>query len=423
MPVRYEIPADVHYSCTMCGDCCRRFDVLLGPGERERVEALEWGDSGPALGPGGGTMPSANPAIRGGRQLARRADGACVFLGERNQCLIHERFGEDAKPLMCRMYPFAFYRFGDRVGVEVAFSCNAVSTDRGEDVARKVPEWVRMAFGDGEPRDDRRHFLRPGVAVGGDLVWEIEFHLVQFLKNRALSFQDRVRACAEFLDLGTTGDPAASTAKMFRDAIAEGIPRRLAKVEQPARMDATQRAVFFLWLYLHLNPRPATFHLMPQSEQADETARLAAEAEAMAKGEGRPRIDGREIDADFDAVARVDASIFATGDTAFLEKFFATKILGKKYLMRTGRELPLVEGAGQLLMFWPMIVWTAKALAADRGAARVEDADVRRAVRALDHKLGVIDLSDLDKQRQEAVRHVFEDTKVVVAAANEVFRA
>lgn len=418
MTVHYEIPAGLHYSCTMCGDCCRRFDVLLGPGEREKIEALPWDAEHEHL--ARATMPTANPAIRDGRQLKRLPGGECAFLGDRNQCLIHERFGEDAKPLMCRMYPFAFYRFGDRVGVEVAFSCNAVSTDRGEDVARKVPEWIRMAFGDGEPRDERRHFLKKDVAIPGNLVWEIEFYLLAFLKDRSLCFHDRVRSCVQFLDLATTGNPTAPTAKLLRDAISQGIPKRLAGLDGPSRMDDAQRAVFFLWLYLHLNPRPATFHLLSGAEQGAEVARLAREAEAMVRCQGRPMIDGCELSVDYAEVARVDAGFARGSDTSFLERFFTAKILGKKYVMRTGRELPLVDGARQLLLFWPMAIWTAKALAAERGAVRVEESDLRRAVRALDHRLGVIDPADLDKPRQDAVRHIIEETDIVVSAAAEM---
>ncbi len=419
MPVTYDIPADVHYSCTMCGDCCRRFDVLLGPGEEERIAACDWETAAPDLAETKVSMPSANPAIKA-RQLARRDDGACVFLGERGQCRIHEHFGEEAKPVMCRMYPFAFHRFGDRVGVDVAFSCNAVSTDRGENVERLVPEWVRLAFGDGEPQDTRRHFLKTGVAIDGNLVWEFEFHLLAFLKDRTLPFSERVRACLQFLRLATTGDPAAPTAKMFRDAIAEGIPRQLEKLPREPRMDKTQRAAFYTWLYLSLSLRPSTFHLMPSADQRAARGRLLEQGERFVRNEGRPAVRGGELNADFETIARTGASIFRDGDTAFLEKYFTVKIAGKRYLMRTGRELPLLEGAWQLFLMYPMTVWTAKALAADRGSADVEDRDVRAAVRALDHQYGVLDLDDIEGKRREAMEFALYETDLAVTATDEL---
>ena len=42
MPPLLEYPKDVCFSCTECGDCCRSFDLLLGPGERERLADLDW---------------------------------------------------------------------------------------------------------------------------------------------------------------------------------------------------------------------------------------------------------------------------------------------------------------------------------------------------------------------------------------------
>ncbi len=419
MAVTYEIPKDVHYSCTMCGDCCRRFDVLLGPGEEEVIAACDWDSAVPELGDTKVSMPSANPAIKA-CQLARRDDGACVFLGERNQCLIHEHFGEDTKPVMCRMYPFAFHRFGDRVGVDVAFSCNAVSTDRGDNIERKVPEWIRLAFGDDEPQDTRKHKLKKGMPVDGNVVWEFEFFLVQFLKNTSLPFADRVRSCLQFLKLTTTGNPTASTAGMFRDAIAEGIPKQLEKLPVESCMDKTQRAAFFTWLYLSLSLRPSTFHMMPTKEKIATRGRLLEQGERFVRNEGRPAIRGEELSVDFDAIAGVDVSIFRDGGTSFLEKYFTVKITGKRYLIRTGRELPLQEGAWQLFLMYPMTIWTAKALAADRGSARVEDADVRAAVRALDHQFGVLDLNDIDGKQRQAMEFALYETDLAVTATNEL---
>src|SRR5687768_11677489 len=98
----FVILDNLRFTCSQCGDCCRAWNVPVGPAEVARIEALDWRDKAPDLAGAPATVPSAAPSTKGRRRLARHPDGACVFLGERNQCRIHEHFGEEAKPLACR---------------------------------------------------------------------------------------------------------------------------------------------------------------------------------------------------------------------------------------------------------------------------------------------------------------------------------
>ena len=49
MTIRFEFPPDLRFTCSRCGDCCRGWDVPLGPGERQRLEALDWSERAPEL--------------------------------------------------------------------------------------------------------------------------------------------------------------------------------------------------------------------------------------------------------------------------------------------------------------------------------------------------------------------------------------
>ena len=60
---------------------------------------------------------------RTARRLNHRKDGACVFLGENNRCRIHARYGAEAKPLACRLYPFVLVPTGERWRVGLRFAC------------------------------------------------------------------------------------------------------------------------------------------------------------------------------------------------------------------------------------------------------------------------------------------------------------
>ena len=98
----FSFPDNLRFECTRCGDCCRGWQILLGPGELERLSALDWNGRVDTLVE---TNIVDGSARSGRRVLARRPDGACVFLGTENQCQIHEHFGGETKPLVCRLFP------------------------------------------------------------------------------------------------------------------------------------------------------------------------------------------------------------------------------------------------------------------------------------------------------------------------------
>src|SRR5690349_5240839 len=58
--------------------------------------------------------------------FARRPDGACVFLADGERCSIHRRWGADAKPQVCREFPYSFVDTPDGVAVGLSFACTAV---------------------------------------------------------------------------------------------------------------------------------------------------------------------------------------------------------------------------------------------------------------------------------------------------------
>src|SRR6185295_9159857 len=98
---RFEHPPGMGFTCTRCGDCCRSGNVMLGPGEEERLSGLDWREREADLETAVTVVSTALPGGRRVRRLARREDGACVYLGEDQLCQIHRHFGGDAKPLVC----------------------------------------------------------------------------------------------------------------------------------------------------------------------------------------------------------------------------------------------------------------------------------------------------------------------------------
>jgi Fe-S-cluster containining protein len=416
----FDAPAGVRFTCTQCGDCCRNLQVLLDETERARLAALDWAGRADDLAGASTTVPLRDGPYRGRHRLARRPDGACVYLGARQQCRLHEHFGADAKPHTCRSYPFAFRPMGDRVAVDVAFSCRSVSEGTGAPIASRQDEWARLVLERG-PAASPPIQLTPAQAMTSALAIEIERVLIAFLGDTSMVPPDRVRCCVDFLRLGLTGDPSTPGAATMRAAMASALPARVQREPQASGMDETQRTVFRQWLFLALNPAPPEFGELSAKDRALDERRRRDAGIAFRDAAGRPVIGGVAIRATFDEVDRVDASLLRRGcdlPTAYL----AAKLVGQRFLLAGPRQLPLIEAARLLLLCFPMIAWTSKALAADRGADRVDEPDVRLAIRTIDRTLGLMTTSLFPKPQAKAFHWTFHETDLVSAATHDVLQ-
>ena len=273
---------------------------------------------------------------------------------------------------------------GDRIGVDVSFTGRAVAEGLGAGITERVPAWTRLLdeSSDAGAVDKRRHRLTESVPISGDLVWTFEHYLLGFLSDESLDLFARIRCTLQFMRLATTGDPTTPTAATLREAMAKGIPIQIAREPATAEMDKTQRAIFFQWLYLCLNPPPYDFHDWPRQEQENERHRRIRTGTRYLKEKGTATIDNRELSVTFPEIAQVQGDIFPHRElTSPVEDFLKAKILGQKFLVQAEAELPLVEAVPKFLLTVPMTLWTAKALAADQGRRRVESVDVRNALR------------------------------------------
>lgn len=394
---------------------------MLGPGEPEHLRGLDWDGRDDELAAASVVTKQGERSI-----LARDDDGACVFLGDENQCRLHEHFGADAKPLMCRLFPFGFLPVGDRIAVDVSFACRSVSEGSGRPLEVREPEWAKLA---GDTDDDTRHRFSKKYQVEGALLWELEHHLLELVSNRSLSVVDRVLGVGEFIRLATTSDPTTAAARQLRQVMVSGIPalvreRRSAEAlsnVSAVSMDKTQRAIFFHLLFLLLNPTPPELHAASGKSRQKEVKRRVQAADGYKFSKARPWVDNHEVDVDYAAVAAVAPGFVMDDAGAMLvEHFFEAKIIGQKFMREGERELAFVEAVPRLLLLFPMLVWTAKALAANEGVAEVAEAHVRRGLRLLDRSFGEINLSELPAKQRKAWQFVLLETDIVTCACADM---
>jgi Fe-S-cluster containining protein len=417
----FVYPEDLVFECTQCGDCCRGGEVWLGPGEPERLSTLDW--AGRATDLEGLAVVS-----RDGEHvtLARRDDRACVFLGAENQCRIHEHFGVDAKPLVCRLFPFGFLPVGGRVAVDVSFACRSISEAIGSPLRKRASEWTALASSVGgadATGHETEHRFSKKYNVAGTLLWELEHHLLELLSNQRLSMLLRVAAVGEFIRLATTSDPRTDAARQLRQVMSGGVldlvQRRGDAVVEP--MDKTQRAIFFHLLFVMLNPTPISLRRSSGKARVKEVKRRVQAADAYRFEKASPWLDNRELASTYQLIAAVDPGYLADEDGAELvSRYLTAKIIGQRFMREGDKELPFLEAVPRLLLMFPMIVWTSKALASEQGRGRVEAADARKSLRLLDRSLGAVSLSELPAKQRKAWQFILLETDLPTCASSEM---
>src|SRR5205085_48930 len=158
------------------GGCCRQHLIEVTVDERQRIESQHWtaAEGVPADRPlfvRLGLFPGSERY-----RLAHQPDGACIFLNEQGRCRIHAKFGEAAKPLACRIYPYAFHPAGKSIAVSLRFSCPSVVANRGatlESQKRDLKALERLVVPEGAER-----MPPPEISPRQRLDWPDTLHIV-----------------------------------------------------------------------------------------------------------------------------------------------------------------------------------------------------------------------------------------------------
>jgi len=126
LPVLMPSLPNQGWSCHSCTRCCRTLVGHLTPAERARIDEQNWREE-----------LQVPPYVKLGKSWAlnKHPDGACVFLGDDGLCLIHARYGEAAKPLACRIYPFSVRPVPYSWRASLRFCCPSVQRSQGRPIA------------------------------------------------------------------------------------------------------------------------------------------------------------------------------------------------------------------------------------------------------------------------------------------------
>lgn len=381
------MPSVQNWSCHGCTDCCRHYFVVhISPAEKERIEKQHW-TLADGVDPG-----SMMVAERDSFRLGHQEDGACVFLDASGRCRIHVKFGEEAKPLACRLYPFVLHPAGGKLVAGVRFSCPSAAANRGRPLAERAAELSMLArelvpedFQEGAP---------PPIAGGPAGSWA-DFH--RYVKHIDLSMSAKGAPVA--LKLQRTLHWLGAMEKGRLDQISdEGLEEVLqtmvkssmekvpALAKDPPAPSRFGRVFFRLIVVQHA--RVATVHDQKASGSGRHRWNSLRAILQFILARGRtPALRAGLKPVKFSDIEKPFGPLSAASEAA-LTRFFRLKIQSLHFCGRAFHDASLVEGFRSLALLYPIMVWLARWQAVSDGRHEVSEEDAMRAMTAVDYHHG-----------------------------------
>ncbi len=356
------LPVVQNWDCRGTGTCCKEYRIRLTDEERRRIAAQGWD---PARDLGGFAPFRRGGWFRPRYYLNSRPGGSCVFLGDNGRCRIHERFGYDAKPLPCRLFPFLLVPVAGHWRVGLRFACPSAAASVGRPLAEHAAALEeladRLAEREGlQQRPDGSLTRPPRFDTGQDLDWPdllaVADRVLALLRDRRDPLELRWRKCVALADLlrQTRLDriPPAERERTLDllAGIAAGMVRDPRQVPAPG---ALGRVIFRLLASLYTrkdygpNKGPAT------------RGRLAVLGTVwrFARGAGPvPRTSALLPEATFE---RAEEPRGPLGEAAegVLERYYAIKVGSFQFCGPYSFGLSFREGLEALAVTVPLVLW------------------------------------------------------------------
>lgn len=383
------------YDCSGCGDCCRgRFAVVISQTDRERIVAQGWSDE--ELGLAGKALLTPSHE---GFQLAHRADGACVFLSEDNRCRIHARYGEAAKPLACRLYPFSFVPLGNEARVDVRFDCPATAANRGRPITAHRPELLELVK---QAVPEQASALPvPPLYDDVQLTWtqlcRITATFERVLLDVSLDLTRRIMACVNLVDI--LRHPRTAQAGRKLDDFLDGAA---AEVQEAAVHETMRRIAPSGPQRMAFRQLLGVYGRMDQVGQKAQVGRRLNVSLRMLAGKGRvPPIREGFPPVAFAAIENA-RGIPVGGAAQALERYLHVHLVSMGFFGRSFYQRSYLDGMNALLLTYPLVCWLARAFAVSDGLPEPDAACVERALMLVDHQHGITPLLDIPSERFRA---------------------
>jgi hypothetical protein len=179
-PLEMQFLPGQNYDCVRCGRGCReQWRIYADAHTEERIATSELAARRMEE-TGESSVFDRHP--ENGSPTMKRHQGACIFLQEDNSCGVHAKLGVNAKPVVCRMFPFLPVNTPDGIFVGITFYCTAAKRNQGRPMDAHV--WGLKELLPLQPihaAGFERQLLRPGSNAG--MVWAVYCQLEERVRK------------------------------------------------------------------------------------------------------------------------------------------------------------------------------------------------------------------------------------------------
>jgi lysine-N-methylase len=367
LPIRH-LPVFQNWDCHVCGNCCKEYIVTITPEERARIESQSW--EGDEVVGGRPLFRKAGPYWSRRDQLNYRPDGSCVFLGPTGRCRIHERFGYEAKPLPCRLFPFVLVPVGDHWRVSLRFACPSTAANKGRNIPQHVDALrafaneiaAREGLGRSPGTKQRPPLLQRGQRVSWPDLLKFVQTLVQIMREPEDRVERRLRKIVALADVcrqarfdQVTGSRLGEFLHMVRISLEEEVPVDPTTVRPPS------------WIgQLLFRQAAALFSRKDRGPDKGAAQRnrltLMLAAWRFARGDGPvPRLHAKMADTTFAEIELASADLTPEAEK-ILERYYVIKLESLQFCGAAQFGMPFWEGLEMLCLTFPILLWTVRAM-------------------------------------------------------------
>jgi lysine-N-methylase len=363
LPIK-TLPIVERWDCTGCGKCCRGNVVPLDDDDLARLRQQRW-DQHPDY-RGAPTMVRQGLLSRR-YQLAQRDDGTCVFLTEEGLCRIHQEFGFESKPLVCRMYPLQLVPVQDTAFLTLRRSCPTAAAEQGREM--RAHRDVAKAFVKERPR--LAEAVAPPAIYGGyRRSWKdtllIMRGIERLLTDQRFPLVRRIAHGLRYCDLlehCKLKRVDSSKLRELIDILVENCPEEATVLFREAAEPVKFSAVLFRQAaaeYLRLQPGYIAH------ESWRQRLRMTSVAMAFARGRGAiPRLHESYPETSFEQVESRRLGHLEEHLQAPLVRYFEATAVSKQYAMAGRPRWSLIEKYRALALAYPVAMWTLRYICGD----------------------------------------------------------
>ena len=382
-----QLPTIQNWSCHNCSGCCRQHLIEITEEERQRILDQKW-TAKDGVSEGKAVVSHGSGLFKKSWRLAHGSDGGCIFLNDDGLCRIHAKFGEAAKPLACRVYPYALHPAGKKVTVSLRFSCPSVVANLGKPVS--------------ENRDELKKIERLVVPENAN-----KAHPPRISKSEQLDWPDTLKIVNALHELVTQDDEVGVIERLYRALFVVGlVDQAQFELIRGARMGDFLEIISEAALSEEL-PQPdqpvgvmqmqfrlLVAHYARKDTVADLDAgfagrwRLFRAATKFASGRGTatPLQDCFQ-EVSFETMEQPFGD-FPDEFDEILTRYLSVKLQGMHFCGPAYYDIPLVEGFRSLALVISAMCWIAKWLAVSDGRSIWTTEDLSKAMTIADHHHG-----------------------------------